>query len=393
VRTDGHRGARVTVRENMLGLFLRGVLAVAIIAAGLVVGAQLRVAREQLATGQAASAGTPMPTTQPMTPAPKATAPTSRKPQPTAPPALRTVVPTPISAPYTGVLSVITGTVTAGGKPLRGAQVMVYPSNSFNHGPTPMPPESAQATTDDRGSYHVSVPPGAYRIGAFRHYDNPVDQTDGFAGITWYGEGYAIGFGKDLVASGNASVADIAMLKVFRVAGRVVGRDGIGVPNAQVGLSRFYGGIDFPLVPTGLSSTDQTGAFSLSIAAMPLTLRAGASGRSATVNASASMDLDLRADRTDLVLTIDRGNIVSGILRDAAGRPLPNTNFGIWSGDSLVNCASCGGRSDGAGRFTITMPNATVSFRNWAQPNEPDLRSKEYVISGDLSLDPVLQSP
>src|SRR5207247_902743 len=111
----------------MLGLFLRGVLAVAIIAAGLVVGAQLRAAREQLATPQAASAGTPVPTTQPVTPAPKATVAISGRPTPTAPPVARTVVPTPASTPFTGVPSVVTGRITAGGQPVRGAQVMVYP--------------------------------------------------------------------------------------------------------------------------------------------------------------------------------------------------------------------------------------------------------------------------
>jgi hypothetical protein len=267
---------------------------------------------------------------------------------------------------------------------------MVYPSNSFNHGPTPVPPESASATTDDRGSYQVSVPPGAYRIGAFRTRNNTLaDPTDGFAGVTWYGDGYTIGFGKDLVVSGNVSAADIAMLRLVKVAGRVVGRDGVGVPNARVNLSRTYGGIQFPLVPLGLPATDPSGAFNLSIAAMPLTLQVQASGP--TGEAWATMDLDLRADRTGLVVTIDRGSIVSGTLRDAAGRPLPNTNFGVWSGDALVFCASCGGRSDGAGRFAITIPSGTVHFKNWPQVGEPELSSKDYVISGDLTLDPVLQ--
>src|SRR5436309_1817537 len=250
---------RAPCPDEMLGLFLRGVLAVAIIAAGLVVGEQLRATREQLAQGQAASAGTPIPTTQPVTPAPKPTVRVSAQPQPTAPPAARTVVPTPVSTPFTGVPSVVSGTVTVGGKPVRAAQVMVYPSNSFN----------------------------------------------------------------------------------------------------------------------------------FSITAMPLTLRAQASGL--TGEAWATMDLDLRADRTDLVLTIDRGNIVGGTLRDAAGRPLPNTNFGVWSGDAMVFCTSCGGRSDGAGRFTITIPSGTVHFKNWPQVGEPELSSKDYVISGDLTLDPVLQ--
>jgi len=63
----------------------------------------------------------------------------------------------------------------------------------------------------------------------------------------------------------------------------------------------------------------------------------------------------------------------------------------VWSGDALVFCTSCGGRSDGAGRFTITIPNGTVHFKNWPQVGEPELSSKDYVVSGDLTLDPVLQ--
>jgi hypothetical protein len=380
------------VTAKALGVVWRGVLAIAIIASGLLIGAELRAAREQLAAGHAASAGTPTPTNQPVTPAPKPTAPgpTSSQPKPTAPPAVRTVVPTPVSTPYTGVLSVVTGTVTAGGKAVRGAQVMVYPSNSFNHGPTPVPPESAKATTDDRGGYQVLLPPGEYRIGAFRNYDNRADPTDGFAGVTWYGDGYAIGFGKDLVVSGTVS-ADIAMLQLVKLAGRVVGRDGVGVPNAQVQLGRFYAGIGFPLIPLGRPRTDPAGAFSLSIAAMPLTLHAAAAGPSPALNAVASLDLDLRSDRTDLVLTIDRGNIVSGTLRDSAGRPLPNTSFGVWSGDDLVNCASCSGLSDGTGRFTITVPSATLRFKSWPPAGEPQRVSKDYLISRDVTLDPLMQ--
>lgn len=370
----------------MLGILLRGALAMSIIAAALVVGGQLRASREQLATGQAASAGTNQPSAVPPLVATPATKPTQTT-QPAAT-AKRTVVPTPVATPYAGPMSVINGTVSVGGKPVRGVQVMVYPSNSFNHGPTPMPPEAAMAMTDDRGGYQVSVPPGAYRIGAFRSYDMSNEPTDGFANITWYGDGYAIGLGKDLVVSGN-SRADIAMLRVVRLSGRVVGRDGVGVPNAHVGLSRFYGGIQFPLVPLGLGPTDRTGAFNLAIAAMPLTLQVQAAGH--TEIAWATIDLDLRGDRTDLVVTIDRGHIVSGTLRDAAGRALPNLNFGVTSGDSVLACGSCSARSDGAGHFLLTLPNGTLRFMVSAQPGEPELRSQEYLISGDQTLDPVLQ--
>jgi len=36
---------------------------------------------------------------------------------------------------------------------------------------------------------------------------------------------------------------------------------------------------------------------------------------------------------------------------------------------------------------------ATVRFRNWQQyPTDPDLLSTEYVISGDMTFDPVLRN-
>jgi hypothetical protein len=216
-----------------------------------------------------------------------------------------------------------------------------------------------------------------------------IEPNDGFANITWYGDGYAIGLGKDLVVNGN-SRADIAMLRVVKLAGRVVGRDGVGVPNAQVGLSRFHNGIQFPLVPLGLGPTDAKGAFKLAIAAMPLTLQVQAAGRIDI--AWATMDLDLRSDRTDVVVTIDRGHIVSGTLRDATGRPLPNLNFGVSADSSVIVCGSCSARSDGAGHFLMTIPSGTLRFITWAQPGEPEMRSKEYAINGDQALDPVLQA-
>lgn len=267
---------------------------------------------------------------------------------------------------------------------------MVYPANSFNRGPTPMPPEETSTTTDDRGRYHVAVPPGAYRVGVFRSPDAMANSGDGFATITWYGDGYAIGLGKDLVVTGDAS-ADIALLPVVKVAGRVVGRDGVGVPNAHVLLSRWYGGIQFPLVPLGEPRTDASGAFRLAIAAMPLTLEVQAPGKKDP--AWASMDLDLRGDRTDLVATIDRGAIVSGTLRDAAGKPLANTNFGVEAADGQSICSwLCSSRTDDAGRFLLSLPTGTLRFRNWPEtPTSAALFSKGYAISGDMTIDPVLE--
>jgi hypothetical protein len=374
------------MKSMVLRTLLRGLLAVSIIAAGIVVGAQLRASREQLATGQAASATTGPATPSPVltaTPAPKPTQPSPVTSTPT-----RTVVPTPITTLFTGAKTLLSGTVTMGGGPVRGAQVMVYPSDPSNHGPTPMPPESGKATTDDHGVYQVALPPGTYRVGAFRDYNNPVrDFGDGFTWVTWYGDGFVIGLGKDLVVSGASTVGDIAMLRSVKIAGRVVGRDGVGVPGAQLSLSRDIGGIQFPF---GADIADAAGRFSISHVAMAVTLHAVIPGN--TVPSWADIDLDLRADRTDLVVTLDRGSIVSGTLRDAAGRPLAGINFGVVPTDTHIDCGLCNGRTDASGHFTLSLPTTTVRFRNWPMSaGDPDLLSQEYVISGDQSLDPVLR--
>lgn len=370
----------------MMRLFLQGMLAVAIIAAGLVVGEQLRSSRERLGTGQAGSAASVQPTTT--VPTPMATMQVTAPPQQATPaPAARTVVPTPFATPYTGAKTGVSGTVTMGGAPVRGAQVMVYPSDSSNHGPTPVPPESGMAITDSGGAYQVQLPPGTYRVGAFRDYNNPVrDFGDGYTWVTWYGDGFVIGLGRDLVVSGASTVADISMLRSVKIAGRVVGKDGVGVPGAQLSLSRYVAGIQFPF---GGGTTDAAGRFDLSHVAMAVTLNVLIPG--STVPSFAAIDLDLQGDRTDLVVTLDRGNIVTGTLRDGAGRPLADTNFGVTPTDTQIVCGWCNGRSDSAGHFSITLPTATVRFRNWPMnAGDPDLLSPEYVISGDQSLDPVL---
>ena len=109
------------MKSMVIRVLLQGLLAVSIIAAGIVVGAQLRESREQLATGQAGSAATNQPSVAP-TVAPVVTP----APTPSQPPAVRTVVPTPIRTPFTGVKTLLMGTVMMGGAPVRGAQVMVY---------------------------------------------------------------------------------------------------------------------------------------------------------------------------------------------------------------------------------------------------------------------------
>lgn len=377
----------------MTRLFLQGVLAVAIIAAGLVVGEHLRAAREQLTAGQAAagpraSATAVIPPTAPPTPIATMRSLPVPVPLPTPSPAARTVVPTPFTTPFAGAKTLLSGTVTKGGAPVRGAQVMVYPSDASNHGPTPVPPASGMAVTDALGTYQVQLPPGTYRVGAFRDYNNPVrDFGDGFTWVTWYGDAYVIGLGKDVVVSANPVLADIAILPSVKIAGRVIGRDGVGVPGAQLALWRYVAGIQFPF---GGGTTDAGGRFSLSHVAMSVTLAIQTNGK--TGGAGTTVDLDLRGDRTDLIVTVDRGNIVTGTLRDSAGKPLADTNFGVTPTDTQFMCGWCNGRSEASGRFTISLPSTTVRFRNWPMnASDPDLLSAEYVISSDMTLDPVLQ--
>jgi len=374
--------------EPMIRLLLRGLIAISIIVAALVVGVQLRASREQLATGQAGSAASVQPTTT--VPTPIATVQVTAPPQQATPtPAARTLVPTPIATPFTGSKTLLSGTVTMGGTPVRGAQVMVYPSDSSNHGPTPVPPESGTAITDSRGAYQVQLPPGTYRVGAYRDYSNPIrDFGDGYTWVTWYGDGFVIGLGKDLVVSGASTVADISLLRSVKIAGRVVGKDGVGVPGAQLSLSRDVGGIQFSF---GAAIADSAGRFSISHVAMAVTLNVLIPG--STVPSFTAIDLDLKGDRTDLVVTLDRGNIVSGTLRDGAGRPLADINFGVTPTDTQIVCGWCNGRSDSAGHFSITLPTATVRFRNWPMnAGDPDLLSRENAILGDMTLDPVLLS-
>src|SRR5438552_8729036 len=367
-------------------------IVVAAVAVGELVGAQLRAAREQLLAGQAAAAShAPPPTaTTNATRAPKSTPTATPEVSPSIAPAATDplVFPTasPAAAPNGALL--LSGTVTAGGAPVRAAQIMVYPSNSLNHGPTPVPPEAAKTTTDDRGFYQVTLPPGVYRIGVFRDYTGQTRSIDGFYPITWYGDAYAIGFGKDVTVAGNVTGANISMLRSVTVSGEVLGRDGVSVPNAQVSLSKMFGGIQYPL--SG-GVTDRTGGFTLKTVAMPMTLAVQASGR--TTPACTTIELDVHGDRTTLVATIDRGNIVTGTLRDARGRALAETDFGASPSDAQVSCLSCNARTDAAGHFALTLPSASIRFQTWDQPNQPALVSTEYPVNRDMTLDPVLKAP
>src|SRR4051812_3873526 len=375
---------------------VRGVLVAAVMIGSVVVGEQLRVARESVA-----ARGTPVPSaTMPapasvtpavVTPTPTAlSTPTGTAPATasgaTATTATRQPTPQVTAARPTATAAEpsISGRVLAGGGPLKNIEIRVFKADASANGPTPVPPEAGHTMTAPDGTYRVALPPGSYRVGAY------IDETLAAAlnvyWVTWYGDAYAIGMSRDVVVSGPTAGVDITMLRRVVVSGRVVGRDGVGVPGASVTTSRFLN-VQYPIAG---ATTDAAGAFSFTTVAMRVTLDVAAEGKTGIV--SASVDLDIRGDMNGLRYVVDRGNIVTGVLRDASGRPLADTNFGVVLSDQNIMCgASCNSRTDASGRYAMTLPTGALRFHTWPlYPNDPELTSKEYTINPDMSLEPLL---
>jgi hypothetical protein len=344
---------------------VRVIAVAAVLVMALAAGTQLRASREQPAAGQAAASSSPMATAIATPQLPATAAPT----------------------PSPGGVPSVTGRVTAGGRPVRGAEIRAYPANAGSNGPTPVPPESGKAITDETGAYRVGLPLGTFRIGAFLAGAAP-ELADGYWFAAWVGDVHAIGLSRDVVVTGSVAGVDIAMIRTVKLGGRVVGRDGVGVPNAELRASLKAGTIEYPI--GAVPKSDASGAFSARVVPVQLQLYATAAGRTQTVFGVA--DLDLNADRTDIILTMDRGNVVTGVLRDAQGKPMVNMNFGVHPTDAQVTCDySCNATTDAAGHFAVTVPSATVYFATWRDdPGTPLYRSKEIVVSSDLTVDPVL---
>lgn len=381
----GHYHALRTLMDlrRLAPLAIRAVVVLAVIGAALVTGAQLKSVREASAAGQAATAPTPSPAPTPLaTMAVPLAAPTVAPPMATATPPqkLHAATPSPTITPVTA--AVITGRVTAGGDPVSRAAVRAYPAGDMARGPTPVPPESAEAVTDEEGRYSLTLPHGTYRVGAW--LEGEMTPRSGHWWVTWYGNAQAIGLGKDLLVQGDAAGVDIAMLPALRVSGRVVGRDGIGVGGAQVFLVHT-GFVQWDVANT---RTDASGAFSLQAVPMAMKLMALASG---TADASmTTIGLEVKGDVADIVATLDRGHLVSGILRDADGRPIKQTAYAVTAaGGSLACSTSCSGLTDPSGRYAVTLPAGTFRFATgpWNQPTHV---SAEFTVSGDMSIDPVV---
>lgn len=359
------------------------IVAVIFMAAG--AGRYLGDLREPANTGQAGTAPTasPAPTAIPTLSAP-GTAPWSTTTpiggDPLATPFVKTLIQTPSPTPRGQDVSV-SGRVTYDGRPVARAEIRVYPADEKAKGPTPVPPESAKAETDTDGRYTVRLPAGTYRIGAW------LSCLPGCTGpswwITWYGDALAIGLAKDVtVADLDLVGRDISMLPAITVTGRVVGHDGLGVPAADVHLER-EGNWGVAYARTGGS-----GAFTTIVPGIPLKARVSASGTSAEVWTT----VDLGADTSNVVVTLDRGHALSGVLRASDGSPLANIDFALMKADGSRACAySCNGRTDDRGRYALTVPAGTFRFAVGQWWATPILVSDDITVDADRELDPALR--
>jgi hypothetical protein len=371
----------------------------AVVVASVIAGAQLREVRESAASRTTASPSaviTPLPTVPIATPSigTGGTAPSLVPPGGTTVPGAMTSVPSPLDTPRpslppvtaspTPTMGTIFGRVLTAGGAIKNAEIVVYSADASANGPTPVPPTIAHGLTAPDGTYLVAVPPGTYRVGA--HIAETIAASLQVWPHAWYGGGYAIGLGKDLVVGTAPTQADIQLIKTFTVSGRVVGRDGVGVPRATVSAIRRLN-VDYPL---GGVMTDSTGQFALTTPAMPIMVTVQAGGP--TGISWADRDLDVQGDVSGLQFVVDRGNVISGTLRDSAGRALAATNIGVAFNDSSVMCgASCNAETDSGGHFLVVIPSGTMTVHTWPRyPNESMLYSKEYVISADASLDIVV---
>jgi hypothetical protein len=383
--------------RSLFDVATRAFLVVAVAVGALALGTELKSARELASGSQAASAAgtSPTPEVLPSGAAPVRLLPTpvatiNVVPEPTgltSPPVqpkrpAHSPPPTPTMATGTAVL---TGRVTAGGKPVRRAELRVYRADDFARGPTPVPPDVASAVTDDEGRYALTVPYGTYRVGAWLQ-THTTTALPGFWWVTWYGDALAIGLARDLEVRGDVSGIDIAMLPTAQVSGRVVGRDGVGVGGAEVLLFRGPAVYEWDL---GYARTDASGAFRLEVAAMPMKLMARAFGIADV--SWAIVDLSTPGPLADPIV-IDRGHALSGILRDGDGQPLADTDFAVHAAPDRRACpTSCSGRTDSEGRYAVTVPTGT--FRFVAGPwNAPTHESEEVHVSGDSSADQVLMA-
>src|SRR5919201_4400278 len=376
--------------SNVLVWLSRALVAALVVVGAVIAGGELRTARDQAAAKPTPRASSTIAATVQPSVVPTASGVDPVKGGVAIPPANAAATPyvKPTISPiptrtYPATVVTLSGRVTAGGRPVAGAQVRVYPANGFQNGPTPVPPTSAEAVTDTSGAYKVSLPAGAYKVGAYVDEQSTVVARDGYWWVTWYGDAYAIGWSKPLDLTRDFAGADIALLHGVRITGRVVGKDGVGVPGAQV-VGSVSSNVAYPLPGV---TTDGAGTFTMHTVAMKMTLTASAMGKVGP--AYSSREIDVRGDMSDVNFSIDRGNIVSGVLRDSGGAPLANVDFAATTGE--INFSCCTARTDATGAFAITVPSGTLRFFTWQKtPGEHQCVSSPYTISTDKKLDPTM---
>ena len=236
------------------------------------------------------------------------------------------------------------------GKPLAKVHVAVGGEGGRAFGLGRNEPDSA--TTDDKGQFSfAAVAPGTHALVA----------NDGEHAPTT-GAPFAV---SDRAVSG----LEVKMKAGGSITGSVVDKGGNPVPYASVRVSGS--GRRMWSVAQRQTTTDKRGLFELrGLARAKLQMRAESDS-----DASKVIDVDLEAhpDAHDQKLVLDVGGMISGVVVDDAGTPVPEVSVNAFpdllggaSSESFALAGMSSTTTDGAGAFTVHgLPDG--AYKLWAQ--------------------------
>lgn len=153
------------------------------------------------------------------------------------------------------------------------------------------------------------------------------------------------------------------------IAGTVVDKGGNPVPFASVRVSGS--GRRMWTVAARQTTSDKRGAFELrGLARAKLQIRAESDTDASKI---VEVDLEAHADARDLKLVLDVGGMISGVVVDDQGSPVPEVSvnafpdlFGGASTESIALAGMSSTTTDGAGAFTVHgLPDG--AYKLWAQ--------------------------
>ena len=218
-------------------------------------------------------------------------------------------------------------------------------------------------TTDDKGQFtFAALAPGSHTLSAVDGEHAPARSTP----ITV----------KDRAITGVV----ITMKSGGRVAGKVVDKDHRTVPFATVRISGKDG--NAWMVAARQATTDKDGAFELhGLARVKLQARAESDAAASKI---VEIDLDTKAEVTNLEVVLDVSGTIAGTVVDDKGQPVPevavNAFPDIMGGantDGLALAGMSNTTTDGAGAFVIHgLPDgkyrlwaarASAGFQEWGQ--------------------------